>query len=138
MTGEKPGTGPDTGVVTPTARGLFGASAALAVISLGLPWGASSETAQFTIGANHPVRVLALVAAALMLGAVRQDSPGLARLAILVAGCALPLDLANGLGSGRAVFAAAVVLAAIASGVLPRPRRSGNREPCENRIGGPG
>jgi hypothetical protein len=125
-------------VATPTARGLFGTSAALAVVSLGLPWGPSSETAQFTTGAHHPVRVLALVAAVLMLVAVRQDSLGLARLAVLVAGCSLPLGLADGLGSGRAVFAAAVVLAAMASGVLPYPRRSGNRTPPENRIAGPG
>lgn len=79
------------------------------------------------VGAQHPVRVIGLVAALLLVTAVRQGLPGRARAAIALGALALPLQLAGGLTSGRVTFAAALVLAAMGAGVLPRLRSAGRR-----------
>jgi hypothetical protein len=146
--------------------GLFVAAGALALVSLGLPWGASSGGYSFVIpgfnwintpdpyggftpmvvggpvrvdvgggegsvhtfvGAQHPMRVIGLVAALLLVTAVRQGLPGRARAAIVLGALALPLHLAGGLTSGRASYAVALVLAAMGAGVLPRLRSAGRR-----------
>jgi hypothetical protein len=79
------------------------------------------------VGAQHPVRMIGLVAALLLVSAVRQGLPGRARAAIALGALALPLQLAGGLTSGRASYAVALVLAAKGAGVLPRLRSSGRR-----------
>ena len=119
----------------PTVRGLAIAAGALTLASLGLPWaaasgnraGAPSFGATTTVGAEHPMRVFALAAAFLLVWSVRQGRPRLARLGILVGALALPLGLDGGLTSGRAVYAVALLLAAMAVGVLPRVGPQGQR-----------
>ena len=119
----------------PTSRGLAIAAGALTLMSLGLPWaGASGNRAQVpsfgattTVGAEHPMRVFALAATFLLVSSVRHGRPGQARLGILVGALALPLGLDGGLTSGRAVYAVALLLAAMAVGVLPRVGPQGHR-----------
>jgi hypothetical protein len=111
----------------------------LGVVSLGLPWGVTqtgagsgitqdTTVARTVIGAEHPVRVIGLAAALLLVTAVRRGRPGRARAAVALGTLALPLGLSAGLTSGRAVYLLALLLAAMGSGVLPHPgspRRSG-------------
>jgi hypothetical protein len=119
----------------PTVRGLAIAAGALTLASLGLPWAAASGNragvpffgATATVGAEHPMRVFALASVLLLVWSVRQERPRLARLGILVGALALPLGLDGGLTSGRAVYAVALLLAAMAVGVLPRVGRQGQR-----------
>jgi hypothetical protein len=119
----------------PTVRGLAIAAGSLTLVSLGLPWEAARGTsagapffgATATVGAEHPMRVFALAAAFLLVSSVRLRRPRLARLGILVGALALPLGLDGGLTSGRAVYAVALVLAAMAVGVLPRVGPQGQR-----------
>lgn len=106
--------GPDGVVPIPVAEPLFVQDSAVTRVF---------------VGAEHPVRVIALAAAVLLITAVRQGLPGRARLAVAVGALALPLDLSGGLTSGRAVYALALLLAAVASGVLPRPGASGRSGP---------
>jgi hypothetical protein len=104
-----------TGGERPGTRGLFAVAGTLAVLSLGLPWSAAES------GAQHPVRVLGPVAAVLLWSAARSGRAGRARAAVLVGALALPLGLSSGLTAGRAAYAVALLLAAMASGVIPRP-----------------
>jgi hypothetical protein len=126
----------------PTVRGLAIAAGALTVLSLGLPWTAANgkHTASIdfgaatVVGAQHPMRVFALAAALLLVSSVRHRRPQRARLGILVGALALPLGLDGGLASGRAVYAVALLLAAMAVGVLPQvgpisPGRAGRTAP---------
>lgn len=111
-------------------RLLLLVAGALAVTSLGLPWGAPSPApgvAPTVSGAQHPVRVIGLVAALLLVSAVRAGSTGRARTAVGLGALALPLGLAGGIASGPAVYTVALLLSAVATGALSRDRadRSG-------------
>lgn len=122
----------------PAPRRLLIAAGALAVASLGLAWGAppaglsfvipggapapagtlgDPEAATVLLGAQHPVRVIGLLAALLLVSAVRQGRPRRARIALLVGAMALPLGLGSGLTSGPITYAAALLLAAVGAGV---------------------
>lgn len=122
----------------PAPRRLLIAACALAVASLGLPWGVSapglsfgapagapartgplggSDAATVLIGGQHPVRVIGLIAALLLVDAVRRGRQRQARIALLVGALALPLGLGSGLTSGPIAYAAALLLAAVGAGV---------------------
>jgi hypothetical protein len=88
--------------------------------------GGGENAPRALLGAQHPVRVLGLVAALLLVTARRRDRLGRARAAVAVAvgATALPLGLDSGLTSGRVVYAAALVLAALGAGASRRPERA--------------
>jgi hypothetical protein len=104
----------------PGARLRTGASAALCLLPLGLPWGGGGHT----LGAASPARVfLVLAAVALAVVGGRPPTAGarrLARLGIAAAGFALALALA-----ARAVPAVACLATAIALAAPPAWRSPG-------------
>lgn len=108
-----------------TRRGVFLAAGALTATSLGLSWSSVTRVGARTVvvhGIEHPARVFVVVAALLLLAALRRGSRRWARAAVLVGALALPIGLADGFGPGRAVFVVALLLAAVGAGVLPGPR----------------
>jgi hypothetical protein len=74
-------------------------------------------------GTGHLMRVTGLFAVLLLWQAIRRGSARLAGLALGVAAVALPSGIDQGAAEpGRLCYLAAIVAAAVAVGMLPRPR----------------
>jgi hypothetical protein len=90
---------------------LLVVAGALATVSLGAPP---------PVGAGQSVRVLGVVAAAMLWAATRLGSVRLRRAALMLGVAALPLGLTGGVTAGRICYAVALALAAVA-GTPPQP-----------------
>lgn len=108
---------------TPTAADVLSPSAGVDPVRVDAD--GRKNVPQALFGAQHPVRVIGPVAALLLVSAVRRGRRGRARAAVAVGAPALLLGLDSGLTSGRAVYAAALVLAALGTVAARRPARSG-------------
>jgi hypothetical protein len=90
-----------------------------AVISV-IPMGGS----QYSIsGVDHPIRVVAALAAVLIWYGVRHSSTVLARRGLLLAAAGLAISAGSGLHTGQLVFAVALLVAAAGLGLLPDRRQ---------------
>lgn len=95
---------------------LLALAGALALLSLGLPWGYGS------VGADHAMRVTGAAGALLVLAGVRRARRQLVVAGLAVAALAMPIGLTSGAGSGRTAYGMAIALAAIT--LLRRPSPS--------------
>lgn len=81
----------------------------------------SSAATRTLAGAQQPVRLIGVVAAILLFRAIRGARTRQAWAAVALGALALPLGMNSGLTSGRAAYAIALLLAATAVRLPPRP-----------------
>ena len=97
---------------------LLALAGALALLSVGLPWGRGG------VGADHAMRVTGVAGALLVLAGARRDRRQLVVAGLGIAALALPIGLSGGTSSGRTAYGMALAITALTLLRRPSPTTS--------------